>query len=183
MWRRTSRSRVVSWSSSGSTSTGVERGERVEHEPGEPRREHGVAVRDPAHRVGQLDPGDGLGHVAARAGADDRDHVLGGIGDREREEPLGRSALGHLADDLEPAAAGHVHVEQDHVGLELDDQRHRLLDARGIAEHVDEPVELRPHTRAEERVVVHDHDARHGSITNSISVPCPGVLWIVARPP
>ena len=30
-------------------------------------------------------------------------------------------------------------------------------------------------------MVVDDHDARHGSITNSTSVPVPGVLWIVAR--
>ena len=53
----------------------------------------------------------------------------------------------------------------------------------GVAEHVDQPVELGAHARAEQRVVVDDDDARHGSITSSTSVPVPGVLWIVARPP
>ena len=51
------------------------------------------------------------------------------------------------------------------------------------ADDVHEPVELRAHARAEQRVVVDDHDARHGSITSSTSVPCPGVLWTLARPP
>ncbi len=39
-----------------------------------------------AHSVGQLGAGDRLGHVAARAGADHRDHVLGRVADRQREE-------------------------------------------------------------------------------------------------
>ena len=67
-------------------------GERVEHEPGQPRGEHRVALGDPADRVDQLGAGDGLGDVAAGAGADGADHVLGGVGDRQRQEarPVGR---------------------------------------------------------------------------------------------
>ena len=59
-------------------------------------------------------------------------------------------------------------------------QRHRLLDRRRVAEHVDQAVEFGAHAGAEQRVVVDDHDAGHGSITSSTSVPIPGVLWIVA---
>ena len=49
----------------------------VEHEAGEPRREDGVAVADPADRRREVLAGDRLGHVPARARADHRDHVLG----------------------------------------------------------------------------------------------------------
>ena len=162
MWRSTSRSRAVSWSSSGSTSAGVSEANASSTKPGQPRREDRVAVGDPAHRVGQLGAGDRLGHVAARAGADDRDHVLGRVGDAEsaRKRWAG-SALGHLADHLEAAAARHVDVEQDDVGLELDDAADRVLDARGVAEHVDQAVELGAHAGAEQRVVV--DDARRSS--------------------
>ncbi len=90
-----------------------------------------------------------------------------------------------LADHLDPAAAGHLHVEQHDVGLALDDAAHGVLDGGGVAEHLDEPVELGPHARAEQVVVVDDHDAGHAhrSITSSTSVPSPGEEWIAARPP
>ena len=91
MWRRTSRSRGRELVELGVHLRGRQRrraGERVEHEAGEPRGEHRVALGDPAHRVGELIAGDRLGHVAARAGADDRDHVLGGVGHRQRQEAL-----------------------------------------------------------------------------------------------
>ena len=81
----TSRSRGVRASSSVS-GCGRGAGERVEHEAGEPRREDRVAVVHPADGVGELVAGDVLGHVAARAGADHGDHVLGGVGDRQRQE-------------------------------------------------------------------------------------------------
>ena len=63
-------------------------GERVEDEARQPRREDGVARGDPLHRVGELDARDRLRHVAAGARADDRDDVVGVVGDRQREEPV-----------------------------------------------------------------------------------------------
>ena len=65
-----------------------------------------------------------------------------------------------LAQDLEAAAVGHVDVEQDDVGRALADQRDRLGHGRGVADDVDEPVELGAHAGAKQRVVVDEHDAR-----------------------
>ena len=61
---------------------------------------------------------DRLGDVAAGARPDHRDHILGVIGDREREEPLAGAPLGDPLDHLDTPAAGHVDVEQDDIGLE-----------------------------------------------------------------
>ena len=179
----------MSWSSSGSTS---DRGlalaarERVEHEAGQARREDGVAAGDTAHRVGQLGPGDRLRHVAARAGADDADHVVGRIRDAQREEAHGRPPRRDAADHLDAAAVRHLHVEQHHVGLRGDDAVDRLADRAGVADDVDEAFELGAHAGAEQAVVVDEHDARqrgHQDITSSTSVPSPGRVWIAARPP
>ena len=161
----TSRSRGVSWSRSASRSAARPRRrrrarERVEHEARQARREHRVALVHAAHGVGEVGAGDRLRHVAARAGADDRDDVLGGVGHREREE-LRRARVGaDLAQHLQAAAVGHVDVEQDDVGRQLADQRDRVGDGRGVADDVDEPVELGAHARAKQRVVVDEDDAR-----------------------
>ena len=61
-------------------------GERVEHEAGQPRREHGVPGGDPVDGLEELGPRDRLGDVAAGAGPDDVDHVLGRVGHREGQE-------------------------------------------------------------------------------------------------
>ena len=91
------------------------------------------------------------------------------------------------ADHLGAAAVGHLDVEQHDVGLELDDARDRLADRAGVADDVDQPVELGAHARAEQGVVVDEHDARdrsaHAPSTSSTSVPSPGRVWISARPP
>jgi hypothetical protein len=89
-----------------------------------------------------------------------------------------------LPDHGEPAAVGHVHVEQDHVGAGLADQLNGLADGPSFADHVDELRELRPHSRAEQRVVVDDHDSRplaHRRSSQRItSQPSPGSLRISA---
>ena len=59
--------------------------ERVEDEAGQTRGEHGVALVDAPDRVGELVGADALRHVAARARADDRDHVGRVVGDAEGE--------------------------------------------------------------------------------------------------
>ena len=94
-------------------------GEGVEHEAGQPRGEHRVARGDPLDGGDQLGAGDGLGDVAAGPGADRADHVLGGVGDRQGEEPGVARAARRTPHDLRAAAAGQVHVEQHHLGLVL----------------------------------------------------------------
>src|SRR5688500_4013240 len=161
--------------------------EGVEHEARQPGGEDGVARADPLDRLRQLLAGDRLGHVAARAGADDGDHVLGRVRDREREEadagPVGRDRV----DDRVAAPVGEVDVEEDDVGVELLDQRHRLGHAPGRTDDFDCVAELRAHSGEEERVVVDEDDPRlHDALLgrrSSTSVPSPGVLAIVARPP
>ena len=69
-------------------------GEGVQHEAGQARREDRVALVHAPHGVGQLRRRDVLGHVAARAGADHGDHVLGGVGHRQRQEQVGRGPRG-----------------------------------------------------------------------------------------
>ena len=149
----------MSASSSASPPDALAGGERVEHEAREARREDGVALGDPLDRVGELGARDRLRHVAARAGADDADHVLGRVGDRQREELHARPLRRDPGDHALAAAVAEVDVEQDDVGVELADQRHRLRDAAGLADDVDGLAELAAHAGAEELVVVDEHDA------------------------
>ena len=141
-------------------------GERVEHEPGQPRREHRVPVGDPLDRLDQLRAGDRLGDVAPGAAADRADHVLRGVRDAERQEARrgpGRRGGGQPPHHLDAAPAGQVHVEQHHVGPVLADGGHRLVDVGRLRAHVDDPRpdpgQLRPDPAAEHRVVVDDDDA------------------------
>jgi hypothetical protein len=164
-------------------------GERVQHEPGEPRREDRVALADAADGVGEVGAGDRLRHVAAGAGADDRDDVVGVVADREREEALLGAPLGGLLDHLDAAATGHVDVEEDDVGLALGDLADGVLDGLGLAEDLDQVTELGLHPGAEDPVVVDDDDGRRllahlsASIVSSTSVPLPGALRTSALPP
>ena len=73
---------------------------------------------------------------------------------------MGLAAGGGAPDHLDAAAVRHVHVEQHHVGLVLLDRRHRLLDAAGLADDLEQRLELGAHARAEQLVVVHDQHAR-----------------------
>ena len=160
--------------------------ERVEHEAGEPRREDGVALGRALDRVDELLARDRLGHVAARAGADDVDHVLGGVRDGEREEADAGALRRDLRDHGVAAAVGQVDVEQDDVGIEIADERDCLRDGAGLADDLDGVAELGPDARAEEMVVVDEDDApaAHDDLRsrNSTSVPS-GVDASVAVPP
>ena len=135
----------MSWSSSGSTARGRDVGERVEHEAGEARREHRVAVADARDRVDELVGRDRLRHVAARTGADRRDHVFGRVADRQREELHVGMRRGDLADHPRAAARGHVHVDEHDVGNALADHLDRGVDIRGRADDVDDLAELGAH--------------------------------------
>src|SRR5438105_2134674 len=163
------------------------RAEGVEDEAGEARREDGVALRDALDRRRELVARDRLRHVAAGAGADDGDHVLRRVRDREREETDGRSRLRDGVDDRVAAAVRKVHVEEDDLGIELLDQRHRLGDARGLADELDGLAELGPHAGAKEVVVVDEDDAPLHVVplgrVSSTSVPSPGALVTAAVPP
>ena len=135
--------------------------------------------------------GDRLGHVAAGAGADDRDHVLGGVGDATGRGSAARAARARPARITStPAAAGHVDVEQHDVGLRArGSPRPRPRRSPASPQHVDEPLELGAHAGAEELVVVDDHDAGQPALIrsrpaaarrrSSTSVPPPGVEWTV----
>src|SRR5215211_4650522 len=110
--------------------------------------------------------------------------MLVGLGDREGVETSIRMLRRDPADHLHAAAVGHVHVQQNHVGACLADPAYGLLDGRRVADDLDQVLELRPHPRPEDLVIVDDHDpgARHSS-TSSTSVPEPGALVMFALPP
>ena len=139
-------------------------GERVEDEAGEARREDGVAVAD---------AGDGVGQLRARRSSSSRSRARPRARPRSRPRrrprPRARGSAAPApsrrpADHLDSAAARHVDVEQDDVGLRLRDQAHRLLDRAGVAQDLDEALELRADARAKERVVVDDDDEETSSV-------------------
>ena len=137
-------------------------GEGVEHETREARREDGVAVAHPGDRLGELGAGDRLGHVAAGAGADDRDHVLGRVGDRQGQEALRGfdSAVRRITST--PPPPGMWTSSRTTSGRSAGDHPHGLLDRAGVAADLDQALELGADAAAEDRVVVDDHDARRG---------------------
>src|SRR6185312_6244629 len=76
------------------------------------------------------------------------------------------------------------------------DHGHGGLHGAGIGAHLDQPLELRLHARAEELVVVDDHDRRRRGVRHvpppssgtrcaesDTSVPPPGMERTSARPP
>jgi hypothetical protein len=78
-----------------------------------------------------------FGDVAAGAGADHRDHVLGGVGDGDGEEPhLGEDAE-HRLEHGATAAPGQVDVEEDHVRAGGDDALDGRVDISGLAHDVE----------------------------------------------
>ena len=152
------------------------RAEGIEDEAGEARAEDGVAVGHPPDRGEQLLGVDRLGDVAAGAGPDDGDDVLGRVGHREREEAH-RHAGARLhavarPDDVGaavPVAAGQVDVEEHDVGLLLLDDLHGRLDRSRLTGDLEgeragprcrrEGRQLGAHAGAEHVVVVDDDDA------------------------
>lgn len=95
------------------------------------------------------------------AGADHRDDIFGGVGNRQREEHDVRQLRAHAAEHLGAAAVGHVDVEQHDLRTRARDAGDRFRDRPGLADHlhlVGDRIELRAHSRAEQRVVVHEED-------------------------
>ena len=157
---------------------------------------------------GQVVGRDGLGDVAPGAGPDHRDHVLGGVGDRQRQEhEVGERRLQRLDDRL-AAPAGEVDVEQHHLGLGGPDPLHGRLDVAASPSTVDAVAQLGPHAGAEHLVVVdEEHGGQRGGhpptsssrarrrrgrvgspsrtlgTSTTISVPSPRVLCTSALPP
>ena len=140
------------------------RGEGVEHEAGEPGREHRITVADPSDGFDQFVGTDGLGDVAARAGPDQADHVLGGVGHRQGEEPDGRALGEHALEDGLATAAREVHVEQHDLGLGLEDAGDGRRHVDGGADDVDALLDLGPHAGEEQPMVV-DQERAHASRT------------------
>jgi len=88
----------------------------------------------------------------------------------------------HILEHPLASAAGHVHVEQYHVGTALEDHLRRGAHLVRLAHDLDAVAQLGADARANQRVVVDEEDPKHpffahdgpvrGS-TNSTSVPAP----------
>jgi hypothetical protein len=128
-----------------------------------------------------------------RAGADDRDDVLGGVRHRQREEDELRSFRLQGLEDGSAASSRQVDVEEDDLGRRGADALDGGLHVGRLPHHLDRVTELGAHTRAEHLVVVDQEHARHAHETPSLagvrptssttSVPSPGAEWTSARPP
>jgi len=57
-----------------------------------------------------------------------------------------------------------MHVKQHHPRLQPGDDRDRLVDGRGLAEHPDARVEFGAQPGTEDRMVVDDHDRQERDI-------------------
>ena len=91
MWRMTSFSRGLSWSSSGSSAVTPADAGSLKASSTNPASRGENTASPPwtrLDRVDQLGRRDRLGDVATRPGADDRDDVLGRVGHRQRQERL-----------------------------------------------------------------------------------------------
>jgi hypothetical protein len=153
-------------------------GEGVEDETSQSRGEHRVPPVHPAHRVDQFPPGDRLGDIPTGSAADDRDHVFGRVGYRQREEHhvglFGTDPTQHLGS----ASLGHMDVEKHNVGPEMRDAGDRLLHRTALADHYDRrqvriagtgPVQFGLDPGSEQCVIVHQEhpDARlHGYVSS-----------------
>ena len=116
---------------------------------------------------GQVVGRDRLGDVAAGAGSDHGDHVLGGVAHRQGQEHDVRAGRGaHRLDDRPPPAARQVHVEQHHVGRGAADALDGRLDVDRLADDVDgsRPAELGPHAGQEQPVVVDQEHAGSSAV-------------------
>ncbi len=103
-----------------------------------------------------------LEQVARRAGGQHLAHGRRVRGARERHHDGPRAALGHGLRDDDPAAARHVHVEQQQAGLVLGHRGDRGLRGRRLGDHLEVGLlgEHRAHHAAHRVVVVGQHHAR-----------------------
>ncbi len=106
------------------------------------------------HGVGQIGRRDRFCDVAACARADDRDHILGGVRDRQSKEAGRRCVAQGLPDDVLAASSGHVYVHEHHVGLQSGDVLSRSIDILCLTKNGEGGVELAADSGQEESVVV-----------------------------
>ena len=136
------------------------RGEGVEDETCQTRREDSVAFGDPMHGFDELGPCDRLGDVTAHARADHRDDVLGGVGNGEREEAhLGVVTMQGSHDSC-ATPSRQMDVDQNDVRQTFGDELNRRFDIVGFADDVDCCPELGAHASKKERVVVDEENPR-----------------------
>ena len=90
--------------------------ERVEDEPGQSRREHGVPRSHGGQCVYELGGRDRFGDITTGTGTDGLDDVVRRVRDGQGEETDSRSWARDLPDDLRPSPSRHMHVHQHHVG-------------------------------------------------------------------
>ena len=174
----------------------------VQDEPGQAGRENRIALGDPSNRVDELDPRDRLGHVASCTGPDHRDDVLGSIGHRERQKADVGVRGPHGFDHRLAATVGEVDIQEHHVGLALADQLDGGSHLVGLPDDPHGVTEFGPHPRPEQVVIVDQEDPRPALDAGfdglvriahvrslgrdtliSTSVPSPGDVRTVARPP
>src|SRR6266567_1351932 len=79
------------------------------------RCERGTPARQRLEPRQQLAEGERLGEVVVRPDLEPADTVVHGIERREHEDGRGHAPAPQLAAQLEPAAAGKAHVENDHI--------------------------------------------------------------------
>ena len=161
-------------------------GERVEHESGKLRREHGVAAchtPDGRHEVVRRD---GLRDVAPGSRTDHADHILGRIRHRQRQESNLGVRLRDAAHDDQPATPRHVNVHQHNVGAGRTDAVDRLIHVGGGPGNTEVASEFGSDATEEQLVIVDEVDRRVGhGVSNSrcTSVPVPTSLVISTVPP
>ena len=103
-----------------------------------------------------------LGDVVVAAGVEARDLVFGLVLRGEEEDRRGVAGAAEALGDAEPVHVGEHHVEDDQVGLLLEDGRDRL-GAVGHGLHLEtRESEARDEQVADVRLVVDDEDARCG---------------------
>ena len=137
-------------------------------------------------RIGHLAGGGRLGQVAGSTGPDDRHHVLGGVGDRQRQEANPGVGAVHLLDYPVAAAAGQVHVEEHYVGNPLPDQLDGRVHVVRLADHLHGGPNGGSHPGPEQVVVVHDEDPQpglsHRRSRGEGRSPCPLPGWSGSPP-
>ncbi len=146
------------------------------------------ATRRSASR--ELGARDRLRHVAAGAGPDHGDDVLGGVGHRQGQETHLRAAPGSTRRITStPPPSGMCTSSSTTSGVGCSITRTASATVPASADDRQAIAQLGSHAGPEQVMVVDDHDARlsaHAgcnSISSSTSVPSPRALCTAARPP
>ena len=149
--------------------------EHTRQELGRQRRPAGVGA---PQRIPQVARIAALQEVPRSAGAESVEEVLVVLGDSQHHDSRLRMLVQHPGSRGDPAA-GHVDVEQAHIGSRLSGSGHRSLRIGRLCTDVKPfPLEDPADGRPDRRVVVGDEDADcrgHGSATSTVvppAVPC-----------